>query len=94
MHTFLGYLIVMGLLALLVLPSLIGHARDRAVDRQLRAAERGPSPTTRVDGTRPAAVAVRFTPVATTTGELGPGSVELAPADAAIAPGRTVDAGR
>jgi hypothetical protein len=45
MNTFLSYLVVFAIAALIVLPSLVGHARDRAVDRQLREAER-PVPTT------------------------------------------------
>jgi hypothetical protein len=39
MNTFLEYLFVLALFGLVVLPSLIGHARDRAIDRQLRQAE-------------------------------------------------------
>ncbi|MFI9581468.1 hypothetical protein ACIHCQ_06400 [Streptomyces sp. NPDC052236] len=45
MNTFLSYLVVLALAVLVLLPSLVGHARDRAIDRQLRQAER-PAPTT------------------------------------------------
>lgn len=38
MNAFLEYLFVIALFALITLPSLVGHARDRAVDRQLREA--------------------------------------------------------
>ncbi|MGW4028007.1 hypothetical protein ACWEFL_01605 [Streptomyces sp. NPDC004838] len=41
MNTFLAALAVIALGGVVLLPSLLGHARDRAVDRQLRAAERG-----------------------------------------------------
>ncbi|MDG4857523.1 hypothetical protein P8605_05010 [Streptomyces sp. T-3] len=34
-------LVVAGIFFLLALPSLVGHARDRRIDRELRAAERG-----------------------------------------------------
>lgn len=40
MNAFLNYLAVLALFGLIVLPSLIGHTRDRAIDRQLRQAER------------------------------------------------------
>lgn len=36
-----GMLIVLGMFVLLVLPSVIGIARDRRIDRQLREAEQG-----------------------------------------------------
>jgi hypothetical protein len=39
MNTFLEYLFVIALFALIALPSLVGYARDRAIDRQLRQAE-------------------------------------------------------
>lgn len=45
MNTFLSYLVVFALAVLVLLPSLVGHARDRAIDRQLRQAEH-PAPTT------------------------------------------------
>ncbi|MCM2388062.1 hypothetical protein [Streptomyces albipurpureus] len=74
MDTFLGYLIVLVLLVLLVLPSLIGHLTDRVIDRQLREAERGPTPAaqtkgaslvsrTSQPGTASAAASPRFTPI-------------------------------
>ncbi|MFI1014068.1 hypothetical protein [Streptomyces sp. NPDC020965] len=44
MSALLDYLFVSVLLVLLALPSLIGHARERAIDRQLRDAERGGAP--------------------------------------------------
>ncbi|WP_327353529.1 hypothetical protein [Streptomyces sp. NBC_01304] len=34
-------LVVAGIFLLLALPSLVGHARDRRIDRELRAAEQG-----------------------------------------------------
>ncbi|WP_435888136.1 hypothetical protein [Streptomyces niveus] len=39
MNTIGGYLVVLALFALLALPGLIGHLRERAIDRQLRRAE-------------------------------------------------------
>ncbi|WP_369233366.1 hypothetical protein AB5J56_15825 [Streptomyces sp. R21] len=39
MEALIGMLTVLGILVLLVLPSLIGVARDRRVDRQIREAE-------------------------------------------------------
>ncbi|GAA1515150.1 hypothetical protein GCM10009730_20760 [Streptomyces albidochromogenes] len=39
MATFLNYLVVLVLFILLTLPSFLGHARDRRIDRQLRQAE-------------------------------------------------------
>ena len=39
MEALTGMLTVLGILVLLVLPSLIGVARDRRVDRQIREAE-------------------------------------------------------
>ncbi|MFI1395092.1 hypothetical protein [Streptomyces sp. NPDC020681] len=42
MNTFMAYLFVIALLALITLPSLVGYARERSIDRQLReAAARG-----------------------------------------------------
>ncbi|MGX1881163.1 hypothetical protein [Streptomyces sp. NPDC055287] len=49
MDTFLNYLAVIVVFTLLTLPSFIGHARDRRIDRQLREAEnphRSPRPET------------------------------------------------
>lgn len=39
MNTFLEYLFVIALYAPIALPALVGYARDRAIDRQLRQAE-------------------------------------------------------
>ncbi|MFJ8939415.1 hypothetical protein ACIRL0_27415 [Streptomyces sp. NPDC102365] len=39
----IGMLFVLGILVLLVLPSVFGIVRDRRVDRQLREAEQGPA---------------------------------------------------
>lgn len=41
MNTFMEYLFVIALLGLIMLPSLVGHLRERAIDRQLREAELG-----------------------------------------------------
>ncbi|MFE9770992.1 hypothetical protein ACFYOV_04760 [Streptomyces sp. NPDC005931] len=38
----IGMLTVLALLVLMVLPAVIGIARDRRIDRQLRRAEAGP----------------------------------------------------
>ncbi|QEV62033.1 hypothetical protein CP982_27735 [Streptomyces spectabilis] len=43
-HDALDTLAVLGVFLLMALPSLIGHAHDRRIDRQLRGAERGPGP--------------------------------------------------
>ncbi|MFD7614692.1 hypothetical protein [Streptomyces sp. NPDC059828] len=40
MSTFLSYVVVLGILVVVGLPSFVGHLRDRAIDRQLRDAER------------------------------------------------------
>jgi hypothetical protein len=40
MNTFLEYLVVLALFGIVLLPALVGHARDRAIDRQLRQAAR------------------------------------------------------
>ncbi|MDX2693281.1 hypothetical protein Sipo8835_01385 [Streptomyces ipomoeae] len=39
-QTLIGTLVVLGMLALVILPAVIGAVRDRRVDRQLRDAER------------------------------------------------------
>ncbi|OEJ29391.1 hypothetical protein AR457_12125 [Streptomyces agglomeratus] len=39
METFLNYLAVLVVFTLVTLPSFIGHARERRIDRQLRQAE-------------------------------------------------------
>ncbi|MFH9136443.1 hypothetical protein [Streptomyces sp. NPDC017524] len=41
MNTFLNYLVVAALFALVLAPVALGVARDRRIDRQLREAERG-----------------------------------------------------
>ncbi|MFD9715002.1 hypothetical protein [Streptomyces sp. NPDC059076] len=96
MDTFLGYLIVLGLLTLLVLPSLVGHARDRSVDRQLRAAEREDAPLVRAaepgpvrPDAAPVAVPLRFTPIGTAASDHGP---EAAASGGASHPGVIGDA--
>jgi hypothetical protein len=56
MNTFLSYLVVFAIAALIVLPSLVGHARNRAIDRQLRRAAGRRAPRTaaiRSPGHRP-----------------------------------------
>ncbi|MEN8651018.1 hypothetical protein ABCR94_10335 [Streptomyces sp. 21So2-11] len=48
METVVNYLVVLAIFVLLTLPSFIGHARERRIDRQLRQAERpagAPAPT-------------------------------------------------
>ncbi|NBM15372.1 hypothetical protein [Streptomyces sp. GC420] len=44
MNTFLGHLAVLSAFVLLAAPSLAWYARDRRVDRQLRAAAAGKPP--------------------------------------------------
>ncbi|MBA4865514.1 hypothetical protein H1V43_30085 [Streptomyces sp. PSKA54] len=39
MNAFLDYLTVLSLFLLLAAPALVGHAHERRIDRQLRAAE-------------------------------------------------------
>ncbi|WP_103533892.1 hypothetical protein [Streptomyces sp. SM11] len=41
MNTFLNYLVVLALFALVLAPVALGLARERRIDRQLREAERG-----------------------------------------------------
>ncbi|MFB4422046.1 hypothetical protein C5F59_013265 [Streptomyces sp. QL37] len=41
MNTFLSYLAVAVLFALVLLPALVGFARERRIDRELRDAQRG-----------------------------------------------------
>ncbi|OWA24705.1 hypothetical protein [Streptomyces sp. CS057] len=41
MNTFLNYLVVAALFALVLAPVALGLARERRIDRQLREAERG-----------------------------------------------------
>ncbi|WP_236053672.1 MULTISPECIES: hypothetical protein [Streptomyces] len=40
----IGMLVTLGILVLMILPSVLGVVRDRRVDRQLREAERGAAP--------------------------------------------------
>ncbi|MFC8225442.1 hypothetical protein [Streptomyces sp. NPDC057287] len=41
MNTFLSYLAISALFALVLLPALVGFARERRIDRALREAQRG-----------------------------------------------------
>ncbi|MFE4455236.1 hypothetical protein [Streptomyces sp. NPDC056796] len=41
MNTFLSYLVIAALFALVLLPALVGLARERRIDRALRDARRG-----------------------------------------------------
>ncbi|MFF9767368.1 hypothetical protein ACF1GT_12255 [Streptomyces sp. NPDC014636] len=50
----IGMLATLGILVLLILPSVLGAVRDRRVDRQLRDAERGVKPAAPA-ATRPTA---------------------------------------
>ncbi|GAA2073488.1 hypothetical protein GCM10009801_26850 [Streptomyces albiaxialis] len=66
LETALNVLISLTLLALLLGPEIVGHLRERRIDRQLRDAERGIRPS---DGTLPdkaaeKEIAVHLTPVA------------------------------
>ncbi|MFG3252626.1 hypothetical protein [Streptomyces sp. NPDC048172] len=69
LETTLNVLISLTLLALLLGPEIVGHLRERRIDRQLRDAERGIRPS---EGTLPdkapkspkAGIAVHLTPVA------------------------------
>ncbi|MFG2604565.1 hypothetical protein ACGFT2_13570 [Streptomyces sp. NPDC048514] len=40
----IGMLLTLGILVVMILPSVFGVVRDRRIDRQLRAAERGEAP--------------------------------------------------
>lgn len=67
MNTFLDFLVVLAVAALLLGPSLYGAARERRIDRQIRAVRQQPhTPRTRTrpERTRPRAarVAVRHAP--------------------------------
>ncbi|MGW7198009.1 hypothetical protein [Streptomyces chryseus] len=57
MATFLNYLVVLVLFVLLTLPSFLGHARERRIDRQLEQAEnprpRRPEANRSAPGRRP-----------------------------------------
>ncbi|MDF6018928.1 hypothetical protein [Streptomyces sp. JH34] len=61
MNTFLSYLAVAALFALVLLPALGGLARERRIDRELRDARRrgGETPRGTTDAARPVAAARR-----------------------------------
>lgn len=59
MNTFLSYLSTAVLFALVLLPALVGAARERRIDRALREAERGRA--AKPPGTADAARPVRVT---------------------------------
>ncbi|WP_405388708.1 MULTISPECIES: hypothetical protein [unclassified Streptomyces] len=44
MNTFLSHLVIAALFALVLLPSPVGHGRERRTDRQVREAERNGLP--------------------------------------------------
>ncbi|MFD4176029.1 hypothetical protein [Streptomyces anulatus] len=50
MNTFLNYLVVAALFALVLAPVALGLARERRIDRQLREAERGEAAPTEAEG--------------------------------------------
>ncbi|MGA4839699.1 hypothetical protein [Streptomyces sp. G45] len=52
-HDALDTLAVLGVFLLMALPSLIGHAHDRRIDRQLRRAEQGPDQNSSSNDTEP-----------------------------------------
>ncbi|MBT2376447.1 hypothetical protein AMK21_15805 [Streptomyces sp. CB00316] len=61
MNTFLDYLVVTALFALVLLPAVIGSVRERRIDRQLRDAEREEAaPTERGSAARPATTTRRL----------------------------------
>ncbi|MDQ0794067.1 hypothetical protein [Streptomyces sp. B1I3] len=55
MNTFLSFLSIAALFTLVLLPALVGAARERRIDRQLREAERGRAakPPGTADAARP-----------------------------------------
>lgn len=61
MNTFLNYLVIAVVFALFLAPSLVGIARERRIDRQLREAERARSaePPQTADAARPVRTARR-----------------------------------
>ncbi|WP_405938754.1 hypothetical protein OG338_20800 [Streptomyces sp. NBC_00726] len=61
MNTFLNFLGISALFALVLLPALAGVARERRIDRELREAERDRStrPPQSADAARPVAAARR-----------------------------------
>ncbi|WJV46283.1 hypothetical protein [Streptomyces flavofungini] len=58
-HDALNTLAVLGVFLLMALPSLVGHAHDRRIDRQLREAERGQQPPAQSPTRSPAQGPVR-----------------------------------
>ncbi|MFH9609894.1 hypothetical protein [Streptomyces sp. NPDC017448] len=65
MNTFLNYLVVAALFALVLAPVAFGVARERRIDRQLREAERGrrePAPPRTRSAARPVTAARRSRP--------------------------------
>ncbi|MEU4030958.1 hypothetical protein OG473_12475 [Streptomyces anulatus] len=63
MNTFLNYLVVAALFALVLAPVALGLARERRIDRQLREAERGEvAPTETESAARPHKVTRRAYP--------------------------------
>lgn len=63
MNTFLNYLVVAALFALVLAPVALGLARERRIDRQLREAERGEAaPTETENAARPHRVTRRSYP--------------------------------
>ncbi|WP_406284181.1 hypothetical protein [Streptomyces sp. NBC_00209] len=61
MNTFQNFLGISALFALVLLPALAGMARERRIDRELRAAaqDRGTRPPRTADAARPVAAARR-----------------------------------
>ncbi|MER7724052.1 hypothetical protein [Streptomyces sp. NPDC096323] len=61
MNTFLNYLVVTAVFALFLAPVLVGIARERRIDRELREAERARSgePPQTADAARPVGAARR-----------------------------------
>lgn len=61
MNTFLNYLGIAAVFALFLLPTLVGIARERRIDRQLREAERGrrTAPPETADAAQPVRAARR-----------------------------------
>ncbi|MFJ6514845.1 hypothetical protein ACIQMO_14220 [Streptomyces sp. NPDC091406] len=61
MNTFLNYLVVAALFALVLAPVALGVVRERRIDRQLREAERGRRPAAGPPETQSAARPYRVT---------------------------------
>lgn len=55
----IGMLVTLGILVVMILPSVFGVVRDRRIDRQLRAAERGEAPAVPVSAQPTAPTAAR-----------------------------------